>query len=493
MERFLTSKSIFFQKQTALLLVLFFLLRFGSFTLNGHLVIQGILVFILLMLLGILYFKHPDWAWMLVLGEIFLGGSGHYLEFIGLSIRTLFIGFFLFLWASDNIGRSILKKRLKIHKYTNWIISLLFLSLFFAFANGIYHGHEARRVIQDFMPFTFLFLIFPSYHLFKKTEIQNYLARLVLIFIIGTAIFSLFTFGLFSSGITEIHEPFYNWYRIIDVGKITDMGTGFFRIVESSHLIIVPIILIISSLLMKDEKHHKMWRILLILSIIILVLNLSRGYFLALTVGLLVLKYKHKWKQWLKESLYTILLVVIIFSSIHFIASAGQSFGLELFGMRLKSFTQPQIEISTNTRMMILPAIFDTIKQNPLLGVGLGATITFINFDTYASITTPHFDWGYLEMWAELGLPGTLMLIFLYCFVAYALIKKIKAIPGWRDFDVGLLAGIISLLVMNITIAALFHVFGILFLIFALTIATKYTAIFDQTTALLYQIFNRVK
>ena len=493
MQKFLTEKSIFFQKQTMLLLVLFFLLRFGSFFLNGHLIIQGIMVFALLMLLGILYFKNPDWAWMLVLGEIFLGGSGHYLEFIGLSIRTLFIGFFLFLWASDNIGRSILKKRLKIHKYTNWIISLLFLSLFFAFVNGIYHGHEAHRVIQDFMPFTFLFLIFPSYHLFKETKIQNYLARLMLVFIIGTAIFSLFSFGLFSLGITEIHEPFYNWYRDIDVGKITDMGTGFFRIVETTHLMIVPLILIISSLLMRNEKHHKMWRLLLILSIIILVLNLSRGYFLALGVGLLVLKYKHKWKQWIKESLYTILLVVVIFSSLHFKASAGQSFGWELFGVRLKSFTQPQIEVSTNTRMMILPNIVQMIGQNPVLGIGLGATVTFINYNTYESLTTPHFDWGYLEMWAELGLPGTLMLIFLYCFVAYALIKKIKAIPEWHDFDVGLLAAIISLLVMNITIAALFHVFGILFLIFALTIATKYTEIFDRTTALLYQMFNRMK
>jgi len=493
MQKFLTEKSIFFQKQTILLIVLFFLLRFGSFFLNGHLVLQGILVFILLMLLGILYFKNPDWAWMLVLGEIFLGGSGHYLEFIGLSIRTLFIGFFLFLWASDNIGRSILKKRLKIHKYTNWIISFLFLTLFFAFVNGIYHGHEARRVIQDFLPFTFLFLIFPSYHLFKEKNIQNYLARLIIVFIIGTAIFSLFSFVLFSSGITQIHESFYNWYRIIDVGKITDMGTGFFRIVESTHLIIVPIILIISSLLMKDEKHHKMWRLLLILSIIILVLNLSRGYFLALGVGLLVLKYKHTWKQWIKETLGVLLLIIIIFSSIHFIGSAGQSFGWELFGVRLKSIAQPQIEISSNTRMMILPNIMQAISKNPVLGVGLGATITFVNYNTYESITTPHFDWGYLEMWTELGLPGSLILIFLYCFVAYALIKKIKAIPEWHDFDVGLLAAIISLLVMNITIAAMFHVFGILFLIFALTIATKYTAIFDRTTALLYQVFNRVK
>jgi len=493
MENFLTKNSIFFQRQTYFLLILFFLLRYGSFLLNGHLVIQGIIVFVLLMLLGILYFKNPDWAWMLVLGEIFLGGSGHYLEFMGLSIRTLFIGFFLFLWTSQHIGQGMLFQKLKIHRYINWLISLLFLSLFFSFFNGLYHGHGIFRVIQDFMPFTFLLLVFPSYHLFREPKIQEYLVRLVLVFIIGTAFFSLFTLAIFSSGITQIHQPFYQWYRDIDVGKITDMQTGFFRIVESSHLIIVPIILLISSLLMRAEKHNNMWRVMLVLSIIILVLNLSRGYFLALGVGLLVLKYKHKWTRWLRGTLGIILLTLVIFSGIHFMASGGQSMGLELFGIRLKSFTQPQIEISTDTRMMILPYIMQTIRQHPIWGVGLGATITFINSNTYESLTTLHFDWGYLEMWTELGLPGSILLVFLYGLVAFMLIKKIKAIPEWHDFDVGLLAGIVSLLIMNITIASLFHVFGILFLIFTLTIATKYTAIFDRTTAVLYQIFNRIK
>ncbi|MFH1947430.1 MAG: O-antigen ligase family protein [Candidatus Magasanikbacteria bacterium] len=493
MNRFLTSKSIFFQKQTILLLVLFFLIRITSFLLYEHLIIQGILVFILLMFLGILYFKNPDWAWMLVLGEIFLGGSGHYLEFVGLSIRTLFIFFFLFLWISQHLGQKLLIRRLKIHKYLNWIISILFLTLFFSFINGIYHEHSVTRVIQDFMPFSFLLLIFPSYHLFKDNKIQEYLVRLLLVFIIGTAIFSIFTFIIFSLRLTEIHESFYYWYRLIDVGKITNMGQDFFRIVEPAHLIITPLILIITSLLMRNEKHNKMWRFLLLCLVIILVLNLSRGYFLALGVGLLVLKYKHNWLKWLKESLFVLLMIFLVFSSISLVASGGKTLGWEMFGLRLKSFVQPEIEISTNTRMMILPKILDIIKENPISGVGLGAVVTFTNTQTYETITTSHFDWGYLEMWTEMGLFGSLILIFIYCFTGYILIKKIKTIPDWHDFDVGLLAGIIALLVMNITIGALFHVFGILFLIFTLTIATKYTNIFDRTTALLYQVFNQVK
>jgi hypothetical protein len=85
------------------------------------------------------------------------------------------------------------------------------------------------------------------------------------------------------------------------------------------------------------------------------------------------------------------------------------------------------------------------------------------------------------------------MIIILYIYTAVLLIKKIKNIPDWHDFDVGLLAGIVAFLITNITVAAMFHVFGIFFLLFALSVALKYTSIFEQTTQLLYRIFNHSK
>ena len=92
-----------------------------------------------------------------------------------------------------------------------------------------------------------------------------------------------------------------------------------------------------------------------------------------------------------------------------------------------------------------------------------------------------------------MGIFGALLLLTLYIYAAGLLVKKIKTIPDWHDFDVGLLAGLVAFFIMNITVASLFHVFGIFFLIFALTIALKYTVIFEQTTVLLYRVFNRLE
>ena len=443
--------------------------------------------------MGVLFFKKPEWSWYLVLGELFLCGSGHYLEFVGISIRTLMILVFLFLWFAKTFGENNIKKQLSFNPKLTIILFLLFICLGVSIIIGITNGHPMTRIIQDFLPFSFLLLLFPSLNLFSQEKSQEYLVRLLLVFIIGTAIFSIITFILFSTGITEIHQEFYKWYRDVNVGKITDMGQNFFRIVEPEHLVIVPFMLILVSLLMRQERHHKMWRVLLFLSTIVLTINLSRGYFLALAVGLLVLKYKHGWLKWLRESLILLTTVVITFTGIHFISSGGTSLGLDLFGLRIKSFASPGIEISTQTRMMILPAIIDMIKMHPIIGNGLGANVIFLNTATLQNISTPHFDWGYLEMWAETGLIGMISLTMLYFLAIYLLIKKIKNIEDWHDFDVGLVAALVAFLIMNLTIAALFHVFGILFLVFCMAIGLKQTTISNRTTTILYQIFNKQK
>ncbi len=492
-EEHLANKSIFFTKQTFLLFIVYFLIRLFSYLLFPHHLIQAFLVFLLLMILGILYFKKPEYGWYLLLGEFFLGGSGHYLEFLGLSIRTLFICFFLFLWFFHQLGKNNLKQRLHLDKNFTYLLITLFVLLFFSIINGIYHSHSWHQIVADFVPFILLFLIFPSYHLFQEEKTQEFLVRLLTVFILATAIFSIFTFVFFSNGWSIIHGDFYTWYRDINLGKITDLGNGFFRIVEPEHLLIAPLILFISSLLMRDEKHNPMWGVLRFSAIIILVLNLSRGYFLALLVGLLVLKYKHSWKKWLQQSFILITLIFSVFIGSNLLASGGKTLGLELFGIRLQSFVNPSVEISTETRMIILPEIWHLITQNPLLGQGLGAMVTFYNPLTYTNITTANFDWGYLEMWTELGILGALILLSFYFFVIFRLIKKIKNTQDWHDLDVGLLAGIIAFLVMNITIPALFHVYTILFIALVATLALRHTQGFERTIKILYRVFNRLK
>ncbi len=493
-EEHLTKKSIFFSWQTLILLFAFFAIRFLSYYLQGEEIIQALIIFCLIMLLGILYFKNPDWALYLVIMEMFLGGSGHFLEFVGLSIRTMMIGFYLFLWLADQIGNHALKQKININSSLGVLLIVFCVFLFLSAVNGFLHNNSAVYIIQNIIPYFFLILLFPSFHIFQDERTQRFLVRNLLVFIIGSAFLSLAIFIFYSGGFGALQDGFYHWYRDIALGKITNIGNGFFRIVEPEHLLLVPFILILTSLLMRDEKHHIMWRIIAICALIPLAINLSRGYFLALAIGLLVLKYKHRFHRWLIVSLSTLGILLLIFITLSLLASQGQTMGLELLGIRIISLTNPQIEISTATRMMILPNILEIIKNNPLLGAGLGSTVTFFNSLIYDQVTTRQFDWGYLQMWVELGLFGLLSFLSIVFFAISRLMQKIRSYADYHDFDVGLLAGLIAFLIINITAPALFHIFGIVYIIFASTIALKPDQnTFQRLIDILYQVFRRLK
>ncbi len=490
-KHFLTDKSIYFSWQTALLFVLFFVFRGLSFALDSHSVIQGILVFVLLMVFGICYYKDPKYAWYILLTELFLGGAGHFLSFGGLSIRSILVMTFLILWIIHQIGKRHLLQKMHIDKQLLYILIAFGVTVWFAAINGIANNHDLSLVIADAVPFSYFLLLFPAYELFKDKDLQAHIIRLLIVFIFGTTIFSLFTEFLFSSGIVVLQEPFYKWFRDVNLGKITDMGTGFFRIVDPTHVFLPPFILLISSLLMRDEKHHLMWRVLLGAALLALAINFSRGYFLALGVGFIILTYKHSLVKWISVSGFAATLFLTSFITVHFFASNFQSAGLELLGLRIGSMAAPAVETSAATRMMILPEALAMIGAHPILGSGLGSTVTFTNTITYEVLSTPQFDWGYIELYVELGLFGTIAYAVLLIYIAMQLLFKITRAADYHDFYVGLLAGLISLLVMNITAPILFHVIGILTIVLITLIAIQPVNIFQSLISTIYRVFHK--
>ncbi|OGH77496.1 MAG: hypothetical protein A2469_04040 [Candidatus Magasanikbacteria bacterium RIFOXYC2_FULL_40_16] len=489
-DQFLTKKSIFWNPQTFLLIASYFLIRVLSFYLAGHIILQSLTVFIIILIFATLYYKHQEWAWAVLIGELLLGGAGHLFEFFGLSLRTMLFLTFVSLWFVQTAFNSQFEmtgfpKKLVI------ILSVLSLFLISSFSNGLINGHGARAVIQDLIPFSFFILIFPGYHIFKNRKNQEFLVRALIAFLISSAIFALFTFIVFSTGAEYLQSPYYKWFRDTAMGKITNLGFGFWRIVLPEHLLFVPLSLLTASLLMRDEKHHKLWWLMLSLAILILILNFSRIYILAFLIGLAILKYKHNFKKWFSVSASVLAIFLLLFVSISFFASGGTSNGLGLLGLRAGSIYQPQIEVSSYTRMILLEPIMEIIKENPLFGAGLGATITFTDPVYYQVITTRHFDWGYLELAAEIGIFGLIAFMALIFYIIISLIKKIRLSPDYHDFYVGLLAGVIAMMFMNITSPVLFHTVGVIFLATIIILSAKTHTILENIITILYQTFRK--
>lgn len=446
-----------------LLLITFVVIRLLSLTTYQQPFLNGILAALLIGGFTCICIKNPKYGWFILLGELLLDGAGHFFELQGLLLRTWFLGIFGVAWlVKKNRNRDF---QLPTRPIFGSIIALG-LVVIGAIINGFFSHHSPTIIIQDALLFAFLGLLFPA--LEWKKETTEPLSVIAKTWIYGSVLFSLTTFWWYSSSFGVLRDTYYHWFRNIAAGKITDLGQHFFRVVLPEHEFIIPIILVLAAYLMynyeTNRREQKLWWMMLA-CLMILALNFSRIYFGALALGFLLFFSKKIFKQWLIVSSISATSLILIFFSFHLTASRGQSIGLELLGLRAAG-TNLQNDTSGAIRLAILPDAIQQIRTRPWFGSGLGATVTYVDPATQAPVTRSQFDWGYLEMLAELGSIGTLLFLIFYGIVLYHL-TKIKT-PLGR----GLLAGGISLLLINVTMPVLFHGFGLLYIVLLITVVT---------------------
>lgn len=448
-------------------LLIYAFIRLLSFLTWNHNVANQLIAAILVAAFGYVCVKKLSFAWIILVAEFFLNGAGHFFELFGLLTRTWFLGIFGIIWLAQKIKQDKFNPRLPKNLRFSMLVAGVFLLI--SIINGFLQQHAGILVAQDAILYLFFLLLFPALEMLKYPDAT--LVKTARGYILGSAAFSLITFFIYSSGIGFLPDTYYHWFRNVASGKITDLGSNFFRIVLPEHLIIVPIILIISAYLMKNPKEKILWFYLLCLSFV-LALNFSRIYFVGLALGFIILAIKQNLKQWFLISATTAVLILIIFTSTNFIASRGQSMGWELLGVRVGGVTAPNDDLSGAIRLALLPDIFRTIKLHPWLGSGLGTTVSYAHPVTKIIETRTQFDWGYLEMLAELGILGAFAYLAFLSVILYSLARLTYSTNASTDTPNsllrGLLAGVAALFVINITTPALFQGFGVLYFVFIL-------------------------
>ncbi len=438
-----------------------------------------------------LLWKKDERGWYIIALEILLGGAGGYLAVGKLSLRTSLlicsIVIYFLLAIKDKRIKMILSQT---NSYPIILLSSLICWGMFSALRGYFAGHAVSLTISDTIPYLFFLYYFPLRELAQSEKFKQIASNALIATIIGNFLLIIVTFINFSSGHFVLQDTYYHWYRDVALGKITELPFHFYRLVLNEHLLLIPALLwllsiVISNPLRRGEKslaHQTMDRdssslapasslgmtikltsALAMTLLAILSINLTRIYLVALVVGLLCLFNRANWKRWLTISIFSFLFFIFSFTAIHFAASRGQSLGWEIFGLRLQSIASPQIEDSSLSRLLLLPKILEKIKAHPLLGEGLGATVTVYSPVFKQEITTPHFDWGYLEIIAEMGIIGLAIWLLV---IGYWLLITIK--NSHSTFQISSLTAI---LVINITSPALFHVLGIIWLTYLLASA----------------------
>jgi O-antigen ligase len=408
---------------------------------------------IIIVIIAVYLILKNDWrGWLIIAVEFLLGGSGNILSIATVSIRTIFLAISMIIFFAQIIYRSQFKKT--FFKPISIPIGLLILWSIISSIIGLRNGHDFGAIASDFIPYLFLLYYYPLTSLFKNNKFLNTCFNILIAAIIANAMFIFITFILFNSETTQLQGAFYHWFRDVAGGKITFLSDGFYRIVLNEHLLVIPIALyFLYSQICQPKKNNL---IILATFSIILAISLTRIYYLALLIALLFLYSKEYWKNWLKYSVIFLFSIFIFYSSFFLFASRGLNLGWEYFGLRIGSIVAPQIEDSSLSRMVLLPEIIEKIKQKPIIGHGLGASITILSPVYGDYITTTHFDWGYLEIISESGIVGLIIWFLLIGYLIFSIINN--KISKKSPF----IAIIIALLIINLTSPAIFHVFGVI-------------------------------
>ncbi len=458
---------ILFHRHTALLFFGTIISHTLSFWIHPNQILSSLIASVISVIFCIITVQRTDYGCLFLMTEYLLGSSGHIVELHGISLRLLLTVLFLCIWiCKQSPTRLVLLIRTST-LYSTLVLMILVVTGYAGIV-GIINNHPIHAVIQDIIPFLFFFLLFPIVQLWKQlSQYKEYMLRLLIACVCFQSIFAISTFSLFSFDISVLQAPYYKWIRDVLAGKITDIGNHFFRVVTPSHVLLIPILLINTTYLLFERyrAYYQLHIFFILLSLIPLITNVSRTYAIGIGAAYILLFAYTRTKRCLIVCGVSILCCLIGFTSLSYIASRGTNFGLSTLGFRFgTTIVAPHTEESAFTRTTLLQPIFSSIQEHPLSGNGLGQQLTFLHPYTHTPITTNQFDWGYFELWSEMGIGAILlytMLIAISCKKLFDFLQTKKEHP----LVLGVLISLLSVSLMQGITPLYSHVFGILMLV----------------------------
>lgn len=449
---------------TFLAFLFFSLLSFLGFLYSN---VETVGFFLFIILAVILTFWKLEYGIFLVLFEMFIGFDGHLFEFKNLSVRLALFVIVMTIW----FFKKIIKKERFVFVKTNLFKPFAFL-VFFVFLGswlGLIKGNNQSLIFADTSSWLFLFLIFPLFEVIKDKKNIQRMFQMLSGAIAGVGTLTIFSLILFNTGLEIWGGPFYTWVRKYALGKIVHVQSGFFRVMFSSQLLVLFYFLIILALLSSSDKFiEKRWLIFLsLLSGAVIIIRYTRIFWIAVAVAFLFLCLKLEMSR-KRKFIFAFLVIIILLLealTIFSLCSRGKA-GLSLATQRIETIVKPEEEISSQSRLELLSPIILKIKKYPILGSGLGTKVSYFDPQIQKIKTTPHLDWGYLEIWTELGIFGFLVYLWFFsslCWQGWKVIKKTKGF--YRRLTLGLLSGLVGLAVTGLTGPFIFYPLGILYLL----------------------------
>ncbi|NTU98778.1 hypothetical protein HGA64_02105 [Candidatus Falkowbacteria bacterium] len=468
-------------------------------------------VFLLLIAIALVAsIKRLEFGLWLVLIELFIGSKGYLFWYeIGTNRLSIRIGLWLvvmLVWAVGTLfklskTRSLSYWRSKI-KSKNLLPPFLLLCAFVLFGavNGLLHHVRIKDIFLDANAWFYLALLGPAYTVFASEGVMRRFWQVFWAATTWLAIKTIFLLFIFSHEQTTMIVLLYRWVRDTGIGEITQIQGGFYRIfIQSQVFNLLALLFAVAtlrdalktkSLSLKDAVASQKFRAafwFFTINLVVTLLSFSRSFWVALlAVSPFYLWWMAKGAGELKIKLLTLsrlaifgacsaaVAAFIIYSSIAFPypRPLGGFSAAGLFSSRATNTNESAI----GSRWALLPKLWQSITESPILGKGFGASVTYISKDPRVleknpkgEYTTSAFEWAWLDIWLKIGILGLLSYLYLLYRIGFEDWSKGAAHVDYPP--AGLLSlGLILLSVMHVFTPYLNHPLGLGYLVIAIAI-----------------------
>lgn len=453
--------------------------------------INHVMFWILVIGMGLLTWWRLEYGLWVVLAELVIGSKGYIFSFpvshFQVSIRLAFFLILVALWLS----KLIQTKHWNQFKnpYTVAFI-LLILTFIYSASIGVLNHNSTSQIFLDANGYLFFGLFFVFISLLSNKQRVLQALEVMLAAVTTSVLKTFFLLFVFSHQLFPFITPMYRWVRFTGVGEITQLSNGFYRIFFQSHIYEVFAYFFLLILLCLVPFKPRAWGSWVPMAIrwmacgSVIIITLSRSFWLALVCGLLVLTSvaRRRWHwSWKK----------LMISGILFCLGSGIQLGAlaiivniplpNTTGVSISSLVQDRTSNLTQedagaSRFALLKPLLARIAEHPVWGRGFGTTVSYQSHDQRAIAssngglyTTFSFEWGYLDLWLKLGALGT----FLFGIFIWTILRR-----GWEAWKktrtpvdeivvFGTFLSTIVLLVVHSTTPYLNHPLGIAWLMFA--------------------------
>lgn len=429
--------------------------------------------------------------------ELVIGSKGYLFSLaIGDSVISIRVLLFVAI-AIATVVWMIRERRIAYFHWKYWkqstaVMGIILLGIIV----GYLEQHSLTNIFFDANGYVFFGLVVPLVQAIRSKEQLERLLAVILVAFIGSIIKTVALVSLFPkiSVLPYTLPGLYKWIRDTGVGEITLLPNGFYRIFFQSHIYaLIIFFLTLPSLVLQRSAPIRTWLsgqwkdiLLFVASFLVLLISSSRSFWVAavgtMCIGGAALLFSKKIT--IKQTVFTLALIGATFT-----LSYGILFGLvnipvpgsnrpaitSLVGERTSDLTT---EAAAASRWSLIKPLTAAALEKPLLGSGLGATVTYQSSDYRVLETSPNgqyttyaFEWGYLDLLYKFGVLGVLVFIW---FGASLYRDGLLTINNSANSNttIGILLSITALLLTHIFTPYLNHPLGISWIIITAILLT---------------------